>query len=333
VDKRGASRLRGKARTVDQAGRVESWHQWWSAVAATPIARRGLALTTAELAALGWTRQQARTRVRRGTWTSAGYGFVAPVDIRADHPQLTARRRHALACVAAARRRREHAVGDRSAAILHGLPTFTVPERPELTDPRAVAPGRHSAAHVRPAGLRPDEITHWHATPVLTPARTLVDLGRHDRRDAIMAADAALAADLVTPRHIAHALDAAYRWPGVRQAREVLALATRESDSPLESLTRLALHDDGFPAPQLQVLIPGTSYRVDMLWPQQRLILEIDGLEKYTEAELRREKRRELRLRALGYRVERVGWVEVVLLWPQTRVWLAAALQLPRRAG
>jgi len=70
-----------------------------------------------------------------------------------------------------------------------------------------------------------------------------------------------------------------------------------------------------------------------MLWPQQRLILEIDGLEKYTEAELRREKRRELRLRALGYRVERVGWSEVVLLWAQTRVWLAAALQLPARVG
>jgi very-short-patch-repair endonuclease len=67
-----------------------------------------------------------------------------------------------------------------------------------------------------------------------------------------------------------------------------------------------------------------------MLWPEARLILEADGLGKYTAAELRREKRRELRLRALGYRVERVGWDDIVLHWPQTRIWLRAAL---RQAG
>jgi very-short-patch-repair endonuclease len=98
------------------------------------------------------------------------------------------------------------------------------------------------------------------------------------------------------------------------------------TESALESLVRLALHDDGFPRPQLQVRIAGTSYRADMLWPAHRLILEIDGLAKYTDAEWRREKRREQELRRLGYRVERVTWDDVVNRWPQTRSRLLAAL-------
>jgi hypothetical protein len=258
---------------------------------------------------------------------------VAPVDVRSDDPGdelLVARRRHALTCVAAARRRSGHVLSGRSGAIVHGLPTMHVPGRPELTAPKAPSPGRRPSSHVRPAGLAAKEITSWYGTPVTTPARTLVDLGRQDRRDAIMAADAALAGSLLHPGDIAAALRTARGWPGVRQARDVLQLADRRAESPLESLTRLALHDDGCPPPELQVYIPGTPYRVDMLWPEARLILEADGLGKYTDAELRREKRRELRLRALGYRVERVGWDDIVLHWPQTRIWLRAAL---RQAG
>jgi G:T-mismatch repair DNA endonuclease (very short patch repair protein) len=56
-------------------------------------------------------------------------------------------------------------------------------------------------------------------------------------------------------------------------------------------------------------------------------------LEKYTAAEVRREKRREQRLRALGYRVERVSWEDVLGRWPNTRQWLRAALAEQRRLG
>ena len=89
----------------------------------------------------------------------------------------------------------------------------------------------------------------------------------------------------------------------------------------------MKLHDDGFPEPELQVDIGG--YRVDMLFRRQRLILEIDGLAKYTDAESRREKRRERRLRARGYRVERLTWDDIVHRWAETRLWLRAAVGLP----
>jgi very-short-patch-repair endonuclease len=142
-----------------------------------------------------------------------------------------------------------------------------------------------------------------------------------------MAADAALRERLVTREAIDAVLAAAAGWPGVRQARTVLALADQRGESALESLTRLRLHDDGFPIPDLQVWIG--KDRVDMLFPEQRLILEIDGLAKYAGDALRREKLRETRLRRLGYRVERVTWDDIVNRWPATAAWLRQLLRLP----
>jgi very-short-patch-repair endonuclease len=92
-------------------------------------------------------------------------------------------------------------------------------------------------------------------------------------------------------------------------------------------LTRLRLTEDGFPMPDLQVWIG--QDRVDMLFAEQRLILEIDGLQKYTGNALRREKLRETRLRRRGYRVERVTWDDVVNNWPATAAWLRRILHLP----
>lgn len=215
---------------------------------------------------------------------------------------------------------------------MHGLPTFKVPDRPELTDSKSVGLGRRrNASHIYGATLPAQDRMWWFGCPATTIARTLVDLARHDRWDAIMAADAALHQSLVGRQAIARALAEAAGWPGVRQARAVLALASHTAESPLESLTRLRLHDDGFPAPDLQVWL-GRD-RVDMLFRKQRLILEIDGLEKYEGEDardaLRQEKRREIRLRRLGYQVERVTWEDVVTNWPRTSAWLRRILRLP----
>lgn len=245
---------------------------------------------------------------------------------------MVRRRGHALAAVAAAHAHREHVVGGRSGAVLHGLPTLHVPRRPELTR-RDATIGRRATSHVFAATISPEEVGDWFGVPVLDIARTLVDLARHDRRDAIMAADAALREHLVSAAAIEAALNRAVGWPGIRQARDVLALASPLAESPLESLARLALHDDGLPEPELQAVIAdpgsGRTYRVDMLLRRQRLILELDGLDKYDQAELRREKVRERRLQALGYTVERLLWEDVVQHWPQTRARLQALVNAP----
>ena len=144
-----------------------------------------------------------------------------------------------------------------------------------------------------------------------------------------MAADAALRERLVTSGDIEGSVVAARGWPGVRQARSTLALADPRAESPLESMVRLALHDDGFPPPDLQAWL-GRD-RVDFYWARHGLVVEADGRTKYRDDELWAEKKREQRLRALGNRVERVVWSDLGAAWPATRARLWAALAGERR--
>jgi uncharacterized protein DUF559 len=183
---------------------------------------------------------------------------------------------------------------------------------------------------VRPAALAADEVTTWYGAAVTTPARSLVDLARHNRRDGLVAADAAMRELGLRAADLDAALARARGWPGVRRARGVLRLADPLAESPLESITRLACHDAGLPVPELQVPIhdpaTGRTDRVDALWREQRVILEMDGKVKYTGQELWREKRRQERLSRLGYAVVRVLWTDVVHNWPTTLVRIRAAL-------
>lgn len=312
------------------------WTAWWREGAGRgdtvvdAAARQGFVLTTAQLAALGVPRQPVRTAIRRGRWVAPARGVVAPLAVvePGASPLLTARRRHALAAAAAALLRPDHVVSGRSAAVLHGLPTFAVPRLPVLTAREPVGLGHRGTTTVRLAGLRDHDVTTWFGVPVTSVARTVVDLARQDRVDGVMAGDAALREQLVEMSAVDGVLTTARGWPGVRRARSVLAQASPLAESPLESLVRLRLHDAGL-RPALQVWIPGTSYRVDMLLPDHRLVIEVDGRVKYSGDELWAEKRRETRLRALGYRVERLLWEDVVHRWPETRRRLLAILRPP----
>jgi very-short-patch-repair endonuclease len=311
-------------------GPLAEWRDMWRKRAndgddlVTMAAQRGFVLSAAELAGLGVTRARARHATAVGRWTSAGTGYVAPFALRGSTP-FVQRQCHAIMTSAAVRRRPNSVASTRSAATLLGLPTFAVPTTTELTVTQQVGIAARGKTHLYRVRLDEAEVERWYGIEHTSAARTLVDLARRDRRDAIMAADAALRDELVNRSAILDALDDAVGRPGIRGARRVLAYASPLAESPLESLARLMLLDDGFPVPELQVQIGG--YRVDMLFREQRLILEVDGLGKYSPAELRREKRREHALRALGYRVERVGWDDIVVRWAVTREWLRAALR------
>lgn len=302
---------------------TEQWQNWWQQhwvdLGGTTVGRtaraQGFVLTSAQAGA--GSPAYLRRQVRSGAWIRPSRGAVAPLVIpRSDDPFLDRRRQHVLTATAAALTHTDQVIAARSSAILRGLPTFAVPERPELTARvKGTRVGNHGPAHSFAAGVTDAEVTEWFGAPVLTVVRTLVDLARHDRWDAIMAADLALRDGLVTRGEIDSALAMATGWPGIRQAREVLALADPKAESPAESLIRLRLHDDGFPRPELQV--PAGGYWLDMVldgW----LVLEVDGLKKYTGPDaLRQEKLRETRLRRLGYPwVERVIWADLTTGWP-----------------
>ena len=100
-----------------------------------------------------------------------------------------------------------------------------------------------------------------------------------------------------------------------------LEFADPLSESPGESLSRVVLHQLGFPAPILQQRFDdrkGVIGRADFWWPEHGVIGEFDGAVKYSESRytggrlpkevLMAEKRRENRLRALGPKVARWDW-------------------------
>jgi very-short-patch-repair endonuclease len=317
------------------AGAAALWRAWWEHrwvdAADDPCARlartQGFVLTTAQVRRLGLLPHDARREVRRQRWTSPAHGVVAPLAIpAAGSAARRGRRRHVLAATAAALVRPGHVISGRSAAVLHGLPTLDVPAVAELTAHPSASSGRRRA-HVRGATLSEQDVTTWFGAPITTIARTIADLARHDRRDGLMALDAALHEGLVELAAVEAVLAGAAGWPGVRQARELISLGSAKAESPLESLTRLGLYDSGFPAPELQLEIG--PYRVDFVWPEQRVILEADGRAKSTEEERWREKRRDLRLGRLGYTVIRVIWSDVMYEWAETRIHIAEKLGLP----
>lgn len=329
------------------AGEQRPWDRFWDGVAARlhaggacerRAARQGFVLTCAQSRQDGLDPASRRRLLYRGSWWQPRRGVVAPfalplVDAN-DRGQLALaqRRQHVLAATAAALARPGQVISGRSSAVLRGLPTFAIPTVPELGAGAELRPGRGPRAHLWAATLSAEDVDDWYGAAVTTVARTVVDCARHDRLDGIMAADAALHDGLVTEAELEKALERAAGWPFVRRARSVIELADGRAESPLESLTRLRIAGSGLPLPDLQVWVDdpwtGRRYRVDGLWAAQGLVLEVDGRDKYSRAELQRQVEREHALRRLGYRIVRVMWEDVVQHWPRTVTWLRSELDL-----
>jgi hypothetical protein len=133
---------------------------------------------------------------------------------------------------------------------------------------------------------------------------------------------------------------------GRSKAHRVFEFADGRSGSPGESLSRVRMHEFGFPAPVLQQRFEdgdGLAGIVDFWWPEHQLIGEFDGVAKYVREDLTRgkdvtqivldEKWREDRLRACGPRVTRWDWATA---WPQYGLYahlLKAGLPSSRRTA
>jgi very-short-patch-repair endonuclease len=80
------------------------------------------------------------------------------------------------------------------------------------------------------------------------------------------------------------------------------------------------------PRPRTNVRIG--RYEVDLLWPEQRLIVEVDGYAFHsTRAAFERDRARDAELIAAGYHVIRVTWRQLVEEPEATVALLAAALR------
>lgn len=222
------------------------------------------------------------------------------------------------------------------AASIYGWALLEPPsEPPTLTRPRLPGEPPETWPGLSVAGLPDDQRTVLDGLPITTQPRTLVDCARTlPAEAAVVLADSALRSGVL--RADAQAVAATcVRWPGIRQARTVLAFADARADSPLESRSRWRLHTQGLPPPELQVTICDEHGRdageVDFVWLAQRTILETDGRLKYTSQQvLWAEKLREDLLRALGFVVVRGYWSDSAeALAAKVRAGFLAAQRLP----
>jgi hypothetical protein len=205
--------------------------------------------------------------------------------------------------------------GHWSAVLVHGLPMLgRRPARPILTRDRT-----GSSAHdrfLKVAALPAADRTTVDGIRVSTMPRTVVDIARRaSLRAGVVVADGALRAGL-DPAVLRAAAQAQVGWPYGRQALRVVELADGLAESPLESIGRVGLHEQGLEPPELQVEVSdGWRFvaRVDHLWEACRVIGEADGMSKYVDAAaLREEKVRQEDLERLGFVIVRYGWDEAL---------------------
>jgi very-short-patch-repair endonuclease len=84
--------------------------------------------------------------------------------------------------------------------------------------------------------------------------------------------------------------------------------------SLLEARVFPMLVEAGLPRPEcnVEMRIDDHRFQVDLLWKEQRLVIETDGEETHgTRAAFQRDRRRDQILTSAGYRVARVTWRQI----------------------
>ena len=278
-------------------------------------------VTAAELTRAGITRTDIRLLVRRGVLTKIEWAVYARKDLA--EPLVATQRGERLLRIAGA----VATVGPGSvashhdAAVVHGLALLDKPPSRLLTvsRPRGAAGGRTDRAGVRVHRclLPADQVVIRNGVPVTSVARTVVDLARTSPfRSGVVVADSALHDKKTTDRELRAVVARCTRWPGIGRARQVVEFSDARSESPFESIARVAFLDGGLPPPELQIWVGADSRgaigRADFLWREHRTIAEADGALKYADPDrARRQLRRDADLRAAGFEVVHFTWHEL----------------------
>lgn len=280
-------------------------------------------MTTSELVRAGFSDAAIRTMVRRGVLTSVRRGAYARSELLDQVPGPAQRREHTVRVAAAIAVVGPGAVASHyDAAALHGLDLLERPPSDMITVSRAT--GREgvrtgqTGIRVRTAMLPREHIVMLRGSvPATSPARTVVDLARAGSfRSGVVVADSALHQRKTSRAELDSVISACTGWPGIDLARQVIEFSDGLSESPFESISRVAFRDGGLPMPELQVWVGDTRpiARVDFLWRQYATIAEADGASKFADPErARRQLRRDAELREAGFEVVHFSWRELTI--------------------
>jgi very-short-patch-repair endonuclease len=181
--------------------------------------------------------------------------------------------------------------------------------------------------------LQPHDVRHAHTLPVTSPAWTLFDLAASNHPDLERAFAEAHGRRLVTPNDVTHAINRAGSRPGVRALRALIDdNASGFTRSHAERLLRKLIRDARIPEPRFNVRF--RQYELDACWPEQRLVVEVDGFGFHGHrAQFERDRRKDMELTAAGYRVIRVTWNQLKHEPFAVVAVIVAALSLSRGPG
>lgn len=251
-----------------------------------------------QLRAAGFSRDQIQGLIERGYLHPIHRGVYA-----VGHARLTLKGRWMAAVLAGGP---EAVLSHRAAAALWELRP-TPSGRVDVTV-RASRRGRRGIRFHK-SQLHPEDYTVVDGIPVTALHRTLLDYAEIARRQQLrLALDAANRRDLLDGRK----LDALYaRSPG-RRGVKTLKAAVAElrgpapwTQSELERAFLALLRDAALPEPQCNVLVGG--FLVDCWWPQQRLVVEVDGYGYHkSRSQFEENRLRDTKLQLAGVRVLRV---------------------------
>lgn len=161
------------------------------------------------------------------------------------------------------------------------------------------------------ARLPEDETTIHHGIPTTTVPRTLLDLAAHVQRDELRSAvRQAEQLRLTDPVWLGDLIQRYPGKPGIPAVRAVVEEAQRGLTivrSELEERFQAFLLNAGLPLPRTNVLIE--SFEVDCVWPNARLVVELDSRTHHDVPHaFEADRGRDRRLEASGWRVVRITW-------------------------
>jgi hypothetical protein len=216
-------------------------------------------------------------------------------------------------------------VSHTSAAALHELPVWGEKlTRVHLTRDRPGGGRTRRWVQIHGLLLPDSDIVELEGFRVTGLARTVVDLGCSlPLTQAVAAGDLALTR--IERAEIAEVVGRNAGRTGIGKARRAVALLDARSESAGESFSRVIFHLARLPAPELQFSVFAADGRFvarsDFGWPDFGVLGEFDGKQKYgallrrpgqtAEEVLIAEKRREDRMRELGWLVIRWMWQDL----------------------
>ncbi len=235
-----------------------------------------------------------------------------------------------------------------SAAVLHGIPLFGEARDIHVFSPERTASRRFGDVCVH-TSADPRSVVAVGTTLATSLVDTVADLARLlPPAQALAAVDASISPVQGGPLELdglRETAEARVSGRGRRRLRWLWGFADPQAESVGESVSRAVTAWSGFEAPMLQPVFryEGEEDRPDFLFPSVRALGESDGWGKYdfgdpaaAEAHLRREKRREDRLRRHGHPFARWNLADALRVTPLCRALAAASVPLvftPDRAA